>query len=329
MFTNLLTKLLFGAITGHQFSFISAIVAAASAVMGGEADKEAARTTAETRDLGTRESARQFDITQAQAAPFREAGLRGLQEYASRIGDYDADITNDLPDAFISNRDLPSFTFDSGDYSNVIQSDIPGNFRYDYENDPSRANRIQGGMDALTSRGVQYQGDQSAMGSNLATRGFSKDRSNAFEDYGIRVARERDTYGRSVDDYSRKIGREQELYGRGRQNYQDRVRRESAMEDRRFTDYQSQIAQEEEMRRRDLEAYGRNYVDPLNRYSQLAGLGQSTTTGLGALRESYANTISQNAREAGRARAAGVIGQTNAYAQGARGIAEYYGERYG
>lgn len=50
-----------------------------------------------------------------------------------------------------------------------------------------------------------------------------------------------------------------------------------------------------------------------NRLSSLAGIGQSATNAVGAAGQNYANNVSNNQLAAGNARAAGYVGQANAF----------------
>lgn len=314
---------------------LGAIIGAVSQIGGGilgqQGSIEGAQIAAQSRDAATREQARQFDITQAQLEPFRAAGLRGLSQYEQMLGQYgDIPISNNLPAPYQSNRDLATFSFAPGDYGHIVQSNLPGEFSYsnqDFQNDPLRNAAIAGGNQALANRGLNAY-DPSLAG-NLATNTYSAARGNAYQDYQSRVEREGDVYNRSAQEYQRRTSREDQLYNLERQRYLDSLARSATTDQRAYQQYQTEVAREAEQRQRDLETYGRLYTDPLSRYAQLAGIGQATTTGLGSLRQSYADRVSANTIESGRLLGAGQLGAQNAWANAAGNIAQIYGENYG
>lgn len=83
---------------------------------------------------------------------------------------------------------------------------------------------------------------------------------------------------------------------------------------RAYEDYSSRVARESEVYGRGLEQYGRQYVDPMNRYASLANVGQTMTAGLGGQRATYAQNVGQNLANIGGYQAAGTLGQYGAYA---------------
>lgn len=312
--------------------FIGAIIGGVSGIMGGKATEAAAETAARAKDMATAENKRQFDITQEQLEPWRESGERGLAQYETMLDQYgDYEIPSNLPEAYISPKNLPELqNFESGDYFDRIQSNVPDEFSYsneDFMSSPGRQTRLEGGLSAVQARMGNVEGLEE-LSQNLANREFGRSRDRAFQDYTTNIQREKDVYGRGVDEFGRSVNREAELYGRGRQDYLDKVARESELSSRDYRDYMSEVGREEEAYRRGLEKYGREYVDPLNQYAQLAGIGESTTTGLGGLRESYSQNIAQNITDAGRLRAAGQLGAANAQAtafgQAGKSLQDYW-----
>jgi len=313
----------------YQKPFIGAIIGAVSniagGVIGGRASQRAAEIAAGSRDVATAEQRRQFNITQGQMEPFRAAGERGLSRYEEMMGQQGPDIPSNIPAGYRSTTQVPDpYQFESGDYRGLIESDLPEDFDYsteDFMGSAGRTAREAGGMEALARRGVSGYGLED-LSSNLANKEYTRSRGRAYEDYLTGVAREEDRYGRSVDEYGRQTGREATLYGRGRQSYLDEAARERELDRRSYLDYTTGVGREEEQYRRGVERYGREYVDPLSRYAELAGIGQSTTTGLGQLRQNYAGDVAANTASAGRIQAAGEIGRAGAYSQAASGVAQ-------
>ena len=314
-----------------QRGFINAIIGGIGGALGSKATTDAASTAAEAKNLATAETKRQFDITQEQLAPYREAGERGLGAFEAMLNQYgEYEVPSDIPEAYVSPKNLPALQdFESGDYFNRIESNIPDEFSYsneDFMGSPGRAARLEGGLAALSARGLNPEGME-GVSQNLANREFGAARGRAYDSYLTDVGRESERYGRGVDEYGRLTGREAELYGRDRQSYLDDMNREQESGRRAYRDYTTDVAREEEQYRRGLESYGRDYIDPMNRYAKLAGIGESTTTGLGGLRQGFSGQIARNTVDAGRLLASGELGAAKAMAQGfnqaGRSLADY------
>lgn len=314
-----------------QKGFLSAIIGGIGGALGADATESAAKGAAESRDISTAEQARQFDITQAQAEPYRAAGERGLGAYETMLNQYgEYEVPSDIPDTYISPKNLPELReFESGNYFDRIQSNIPDDFSYsneDFMASTGRDVRLQGGLDAVQARMGETAG-LDGISQNLANREYGASRGRAYDDYTTNVQREGEQYGRGVDEYGRLTGREAELYGRNRQSYLDDVGQEQEQASRSYRDYTTGVSREEEQYRRGLESYGREYVDPMNQYARLAGIGEATTTGLGGLRETFSGQVAQNTVDAGRLRAAGELGSARAYAEGARNVGRSLADR--
>lgn len=205
-----------------------------SAILGSNAAKDAAAQSAAATQKGIDEQARQFDITQQQAAPFRQAGLRGLSSYEALAG---SGNQGNLPGAF---------SYTSQDFQKGMD---PGyNFR---RTEGLRAlDRVMGRRGQLGS-GARYRGLME-LGQNLASQEFGAARGRAFQDYGTQVAQE-----------------------------------------------QAQ--------------YQRGYLTPLSNYANLAGMGQSITSGLAGMRGNYASNVANLYGQQGQAQAAGTLGQAGAW----------------
>lgn len=280
---------------------------------------------AERRALN--EQGRQFDITQSQYEPWRQAGLQGLSQYERMLSQYDDyDVPSNLPGAFKSSMGIPSpYDFQSGDYFSGIQNNVPGGFEFgqdqfeQYKNPGYEFNKEEElrALDrTLASRGKRKAGVRGRAlmeaGQGLADEEWNAARGRALGDYNSQVGREQDAYGRSVDQYGRNVSREADMYGRGYNQYADQVNQEAELYNRDLRDYASRVGREESTYVRGLEDYARNYVDPLNQYAQLAGQGQATTFGLASLRNNYTNNLNQGISNIGNIQAAGVVGTANA-----------------
>ena len=221
-----------------------------------------------------------------------------------------------------------------------------GREEFEQNKDPGYDFRREEGLRALERRNAKGGQRNSGyntrslmeLGQNLGSQEFGRARDRAFGDYQSRVGREEQTYGRGVGDFGRRVGRESELYGRGRtqrldeqsveqagygrgrQGVADRTQREASLYDRSLRDYGLGVEREQAQYGRDTAAYGRDYVDPLNRFGQLSGVGQSTAQNLGGLRGAYSQNIGSMIGQAGAYRAAGGLGAAGAYAGAAGAI---------
>lgn len=161
------------------WGYAAAVVAA---VVASKGSKKAARTAANAQYAAIDEQGRQFDITQKQMAPYREAGLRGLGNYEKMLGEYG---DYELPEAF-------SFGADE----------------FNEYKDPGYEFRMDEGLRAIDRRmaksGQRGSGRRPRalmeLGQNLASQEFGAARGRAYQDYQSEVAREAEDYGRSYTD---------------------------------------------------------------------------------------------------------------------------------
>jgi len=305
-------------------------VALGGAALSADTSARAAQQSAAGQRRATAYGREQFDITQEQLEPYREIGLSGLESYEEMLGEYEdreGGIRSDVLGAYQSGVDIPEFQGrEVGDYEDRIQKGVPEDFAYDdFMNDPGRLAAIEGGQEAVRSRmGDAPLEGMDELSSNLASRQYAPAYGRAREDYGIGAEQAQTSYLRGVDEYGRLSSRDTELYGRERQDYADAISREQELESRAYRDYGTRTAQQEEQYQSDLEGYGRDYIDVMNQYANLSGIGQTTTTGLGQLRQSYADRASQNISAAGRAQAAGMLGAGQAVGSAVGSLGSYY-----
>jgi len=238
---NPILSLLFSIISSslYRYNFLgaAAIIGGATLVsgyLGSKATGKAAGQSADAAQRGVDEQARQFDITQEQYKPFREAGLRGLSKYENLANQ---EQVGNIPS---------SFSYTAEDFATGKD---PG-YEFRRSEGLRALDRVMGRRGQLGS-GARYRGLMD-LGQNLASAEFGAARGRAFQ------------------DYSTQVSREQEQYQRG-------------------------------------------YVDPMNRYAGLAGIGQSATTGLAGLRGNYASNVSNLYGQQGQAQAAGTLGQAGAW----------------
>lgn len=94
---------------------------------------------------------------------------------------------------------------------------------------------------------------------------------------------------------------------------------------RAFQDYSTQVTREQEAYQRSLGSYGRQYQDPLNRYADLAAIGQSSVAQTAASRQAATDSITRSIGAAGEAKAAGVLGQYGAISKTIGDLGNYFG----
>jgi len=148
-------------------------------ISGANAAEEAAALNRQGTQAGIDESARQFDITQEQYKPYREAGARGLSKYES------------LMNKGYEGNPPESFSYTGEDFA---KGQDPGyQFRADTQTtalDRMMAKRGQRGG------GARYRGLMELSG-KLASQEFGAARGRAFQDYSTRVSREQEQYQRN------------------------------------------------------------------------------------------------------------------------------------
>jgi len=327
---------------------------AAGAIVGGlisgEASKKAGKTAAGSQREAIAEQRRQFDVTQKQMEPWRQAGESALGRYEGMLGrqaDFEGQIRSnipgqfqyggavpeayrsptDVPDVYQSQTNVPqAYGAGAGNYFGRVQNNVRPGFQFgrqefDQYKDPGYDFRTEEGLRALersnAAGGKRTSGYNTRslmeLGQNLASQEFGAARNRAMQDYESGVAREGQVYGRSAQDYSRRLGRESELYGRGRTQRQDQVSREQQM-------YGRGLQQRGEAVSRESAQYGRGRQfnqDQVNREQQLYQRGL-TGYGLGVNREQaqYNRDLSRYGRTyvdpMAREAAMANIGQTTA-----------------
>lgn len=299
--------------------------------LSGRASKKAAGQAAAGQQASVDEQRRQFDITQKQQEPWRQAGENALGRYEDQLGQrqgYEDQIRSNIPQAFQSSANVPqAYSAQSGDYFGGIQNNVQPGFQFgrqEFEQykDPGYDFRREEGLRALersnAAGGQRNSGYNTRslmeLGQNLGSQEFGAARGRAMQDYQSGVNREEQTYGRSVGDYNRRVGREGELYGRGRQQRLDETGREAELYGRNLRDYGLGVQREQSQYGRDISRYGRQYVDPMNRELGLSNMGANMATNLGSQRGQFAGAVGGNMENIGGYNASGTLGEAGAYA---------------
>jgi len=148
-----------------------------SAHTAGEAAEEAGELQSEAAQAAAAESGRQFDITQEQAAPFREAGLGALKEQQAMLGllgpeaqrEVMASLEESPAQQFIRNRAQRALLrnqaaiggLGGGNIRTALQQQATGFAQQDIQNQFNRLGTLTGGGQAATTNVAQL-GQQAA-----------------------------------------------------------------------------------------------------------------------------------------------------------------------
>ena len=158
-----------------------------SGKLAGDAAKDAAQVQAAASQTGIEEQARQFDITQEQFEPFREAGLSALQEQQALLG---MGTPEEAAKAFAAFADSPGQQFlrkqqeralvrnasaigglGGGNVRTALQEQAFGRASTDFGNQFNRLAAIRRGGQAATESVAQFGAGTAANISNLQTAG--------------------------------------------------------------------------------------------------------------------------------------------------------------
>lgn len=260
-------------------SVITAGAAVAGAVSGRKAAKKAGKQQAEAAEAGLAEQARQFDVTQGQLDPFREAGEAALGRERAFLG-----------------LGAPQRQFEGQTELDQLNQQISG-IQAAGPPDLGRGlggrffTNVQGGrqeeqLAGLSQRRDELLAQQQALPSQLSPL---EQQQQAFADFaespGTQFLREQGLRG--VEGRSAALGG---LGGGERLKELTRFSQGLALQD---------------------------FGNQFNRLSALRASGQSAAAGLGGLRSQQAASTAAGLQTAGAARALGGLGAQQATAQGA------------
>jgi len=171
---------------------VAAAGAVAGAAISAKGASKAGKQAAAGQYASIEEQRRQFDITQEQMAPYREAGLRGLEKYEEMLGQ----ITPEFVKKWMPDTEPPEFKF--------------GKEEFEQYKDPGYEFRLSEGMRGL-NRGLARGGmlrsggrlrALQTLGQEMGSQEFGAARGRAMEDYTTQVAREEEMRRRGLDLYS-------------------------------------------------------------------------------------------------------------------------------
>lgn len=261
-----------------------------SGALSADASKDAGKAAAGGADAATRESARQYDTTRADLAPYRVTGTGALNQIGRLFGlpTTTADEWRSQQPQLVGDTELPAGTttksIGKGWYEvwyggNRIGTLRPGGKNGQFISDA--------GADIPA---LMRQSQQSAQAAQASS---GPDMSAFFESPGYQFRRQEGTRGI-----------ERSAAARGGAFSGNALRA--------LAEFNSGLASQE---------FG-NYF---NQLASVAGIGQTATNQTAAYGAEHAANAGRNALYAGDARASGIIGQSNAIGQGVSDLAGLYG----
>lgn len=314
-----------GAIGG---AVIGGVLASRAASKSARATQAAGAESTAVQRESLAETKRQYDIGQANIAPYLQAGTRALGQYQGMLSRYQPQV---LPSFAGQYQDQGAFQdrMDAPAFGGV--SDIPEfTGQVDLESDPGYQFRLSQGLQAIdrmsSKAGQRMSGARGVALSDYAQQSASQEYGAAYgrarDIYGIARQREADLYGRAEGTYAREYGAASDAYGRSLQRY--------GMEEQRATaGYQRDLGEYglDYQRTQDLE---RQRLGHLSMYANLAASGQQAagaSSNLGAqyaaqqanISQGIGSTIASTGQAVGQTQAAGLMGIGSAIQGGLAG----------
>jgi hypothetical protein len=262
-----------------------------SGAVSANSARRAGNAAARGADAATGESARQYDQTRADLAPYRTTGTGALNQLGRLFGlpttttdQYEAEQDVLMGDTYLpagatsdspGNKRGSNILLDGQQIGHVIPGGPNGRFV------------PEAGVDLSAIRAARAQRNQTAQQSG------TPDMSAFFQSPGYQFRRQEGTRG---------LERSAAASGGAFSG--------NAL--RALAEFNSGLASQE---------FG-NYF---NQLAGIAGIGQTATNQTAAYGANYANQAGRNALAAGEARASGIIGQGNAIGQGVSDLAGAYG----
>lgn len=300
---------------------------AGSAVLGAMSSANAADAQSESAAMSTAEQRRQYDQTRQDQAPWREAGLRGLNKMEYLLGTGETDLTRDQ----VRQNLLSQFTQtqNNGTPSNnglrYIGHEDSGTIAggRDWVSAPYTAGWNGDGDDnwglAMASlsgpkTSVDEAGLNAAIDAEMARMAEMKadpDYGSLLRDFGLEDFTKDPGYDFRLSEGEKGINRS--LAARGGLF--------SGAAGKALSRYNQDFASNEYGNAYN--RYNTNQGNKFNRLASLAGIGQSATNQVQQAGQNAANNISSNMIGSGNAQASGIMGIGNAISGGLNNYMQY------
>lgn len=284
---------------------------AGSAVLGAMSSANAADAQSESAAMSTAEQRRQYDLTRQDQAPWREAGLGGLNKLEYLLGTGETDLTRDQ----VRQNLLSQFT-------KTQNNGVPSNNGVRYIGDID-SGTIEGGRDWIAApytvgtqatTTIDETGLNAAIDAEMARMAEMKadpDYGSLLRDFGLEDFTKDPGYDFRLSEGEKGINRS--LAARGGLF--------SGAAGKALARYNQDFASNEYGNAYN--RYNTNQGNKFNRLASLAGIGQSATNQVQQAGQNAANNISSNMIGSGNAQASGIMGIGNAISGGLNNYMQY------
>jgi len=272
---------------------------AGSAVLGAMSSANAADAQSESAAMSTAEQRRQYDLTRQDQAPWREAGLGGLNKMEYLLGTGETDLTRDQ----VRQNLLSQFTKTENAGMPAIWNGVG-----DDNLDLAMAS-LSGPKTSVDEAGLNAAID--AEMARMAEMKADPDYGSLLRDFGLEDFTKDPGYDFRLSEGEKGINRS--LAARGGLF--------SGAAGKALSRYNQDFASNEYGNAYN--RYNTNQGNKINRLASLAGIGQSATNQVQQAGQNAANNISSNMIGSGNAQASGIMGIGNAISGGLNNYMQY------
>jgi len=272
---------------------------AGSAVLGAMSSANAADAQSESAAMSTAEQRRQYDLTRQDQAPWREAGLGGLNKLEYLLGTGETDLTRDQ----VRQNLLSQFTKTENAGMPAIWNGVG-----DDNLDLAMAS-LSGPKTSVDEAGLNAAID--AEMARMAEMKADPDYGSLLRDFGLEDFTKDPGYDFRLSEGEKGINRS--LAARGGLF--------SGAAGKALSRYNQDFASNEYGNAYN--RYNTNQGNKFNRLASLAGIGQSATNQVQQAGQNAANNISSNMIGSGNAQASGIMGIGNAISGGLNNYMQY------
>lgn len=272
---------------------------AGSAVLGAMSSANAADAQSESAAMSTAEQRRQYDLTRQDQAPWREAGLGGLNKLEYLLGTGETDLTRDQ----VRQNLLSQFTKTENAGMPAIWNGVG-----DDNLDLAMAS-LSGPKTSVDEAGLNAAID--AEMARMAEMKADPDYGSLLRDFGLEDFTKDPGYDFRLSEGEKGINRS--LAARGGLF--------SGAAGKALSRYNQDFASNEYGNAYN--RYNTNQGNKINRLASLAGIGQSATNQVQQAGQNAANNISSNMIGSGNAQASGIMGIGNAISGGLNNYMQY------
>lgn len=272
---------------------------AGSAILGAMSSANAADAQSESAAKSTAEQRRQYDLTRQDQAPWREAGLGGLNKLEYLLGTGETDLTRDQ----VRQNLLSQFTKTENAGMPAIWNGVG-----DDNLDLAMAS-LSGPKTSVDEAGLNAAID--AEMARMAEMKADPDYGSLLRDFGLEDFTKDPGYDFRLSEGEKGINRS--LAARGGLF--------SGAAGKALSRYNQDFASNEYGNAYN--RYNTNQGNKFNRLASLAGIGQSATNQIQQAGQNASNNISSNMIGAGNAQASGIMGIGNAISGGLNNYMQY------